>query len=142
MMDIRMVKSSLKNTTRSFLQTIPLLLGVLSLVSLILVVVPSSLYKAIFTGNAFIDPFIGAALGSIATGNPITSYIIGGELMDQGVGPLAVVAFIVAWVTVGLTSFPFEAIIFGKRFAAIRNGISFLFAVAIAILMHLTLGLI
>jgi len=111
------VRRSLGKTAGSFRQTIPLLLGVLLLVSLVLVVVPASFYARVFTGNAILDPLIGAVVGSIAAGNPVTSYIIGGELIDHGVSILAVVAFIVAWVSVGLIQLPAEAEMLGRRFA-------------------------
>ncbi|MEA2046468.1 MAG: hypothetical protein U9N48_08140 [Euryarchaeota archaeon] len=141
-MDAEKVRRSLGKTARSFRQTIPLLLGVLLLVSLVLVVVPASLYARIFTGNAILDPLIGAVVGSIAAGNPVTSYIIGGELIAQGVSILAVAAFIVAWVSVGVIQLPAEGEMLGRRFALIRFGVCFLSAVVVAILTSFTLVLI
>jgi len=140
-MDDDTIRKSLKKTARSFSQTMPILLGVLLLISAILVLFPPSLYEKVFTGNKIADPLIGAVLGSFAAGNPITSYVIGGELMDQGVGLLAVTAFIVTWVSVGLIQFPAESLILGRRFALVRNGISFISAVFIAILVTFTLEL-
>jgi len=96
----------------------------------------------VFTGDEIFDPLIGAVIGSVAAGNPITSYIVGGELIDQGVSLLAVTAFIAAWVTVGLAQLPAEGMILGKRFALTRNGVSFLSAVIVAILTSITLELI
>ena len=102
--------------------------------------VPKNLYGKIFTGNQIIDPVIGALVGSIAGGNPVTSYIIGGELRLQGISMFAITAFIVAWVTVGVIQLPAEALMLGKRFAFVRNGISFVTAIVIAIIIVLTLG--
>jgi uncharacterized membrane protein YraQ (UPF0718 family) len=134
--------ASLKKTATSFASVFPILIGVMLLISLILVLVPPSLYGAVFTGDEIFDPLIGAMIGSVAAGNPITSYIVGGELIDQGVSLLAVTAFIAAWVTVGVAQLPAEGMILGKRFALIRNGISFLSAVLVAILTSVTLELI
>ena len=120
----------------------PILVGVLLLVSLVLVLVPTSFYGRVFTGNEVIDPLIGAALGSVAAGNPITSYIIGGELIEEGVSLLAVAAFIVAWASVGLVHIPAESLILGRRFALVRSGVCFLSAIAIAIIISLTTGLV
>ena len=58
----------------------------------------------------FRDTVIGSAIGSIAAGNPIMSYIIGGELMKEGVSLFAITAFIVTWVTVSIVQFPAEAV--------------------------------
>jgi hypothetical protein len=110
------------------------------LLSLVSTLVPKSLYAKIFTGNRIIDPLIGALVGSISGGNPVSSYIIGGELRLQGISMLAITAFIVAWVTVGVIQLPAEALMLGRRFALVRNGISFITTVVIAIITVLTLG--
>jgi hypothetical protein len=130
---------SARRTLRSFSQMLPVLLGVLLLISLVNAAVPPATYAALFTGNALIDPVLGAAFGSIAVGNPITSYIIGGELIAVHISLTAVTAFILSWVTVGLISLPAEMDILGKRFAIARNLVSFVFAIAIALLVDLTL---
>ena len=85
------------------------------------------------------DVFIGAIAGSILAGNPITSYILGGEFLKQGVGIIAVTAFLVAWVTVGIIQYPMEASIFGKKFALIRNFLAFFSSLIIGIIMWLVL---
>jgi len=88
-----------------------------------------------------IDPFVGAVFGSILAGNPINSYIIGGELLRNGVSLFAVTAFIVAWVTVGVIQFPAESMMLGKRFAAVRNLTSFILCIIIAVVTVFSLGL-
>jgi uncharacterized membrane protein YraQ (UPF0718 family) len=120
---------------------LPILISVILLLSLIITFVPFSYYVKIFTGNFLIDPLIGAILGSISIGNPITSYLIGGELLKNGVSLIAVIAFILSWVTVGLIQLPAEGLMLGKRFAIIRNLTSFISAIIIAILVSLTLKL-
>ncbi|MCK4795333.1 MAG: permease [Desulfobacteraceae bacterium] len=129
-------------TVQSFKRSLPILLGVLMLLSLASTLVPKNLYGKIFTGNQIIDPLIGALVGSIAGGNPVTSYIIGGELRFQDISMLAITAFIVAWVTVGVIQLPAEALMLGKRFAIIRNVTSFVTALIISIIIVLTLGCI
>jgi hypothetical protein len=89
--------------------------------------------SSVFTGGIIRDTLIGTVTGSISAGNPITSYIISGELLKGGVSLFAVTAFIVAWVTVGLVQYPAEADILGKRFATLRNCISFILAILVSI---------
>ena len=79
------------------------------------------------------DGLIGSVFGSISAGNPITSYIIGAELLKEGVGLFAVTAFLVAWVTVGIIQLPAEAAILGKKFALTRNLISFILAILVSL---------
>lgn len=135
-MDLQM---SAHKTLNSFVQVIPVLLGVLLLISLVNAAVPPEVYAGFFTGNVLIDPFLGAVFGSIAGGNPITSYIIGGELVAIDISITAVTAFILSWVTVGLISLPAEMDILGKRFAVARNLFSFVFSIIIALLVEYTL---
>jgi len=94
-------------------------------------IIPSSFYTTLFSRNVFSDSLIGSAIGSISAGNPVTSYILGGELLKRGVSLIAVTAFIVAWVTIGVIQFPTEAAILGRRFALLRNVSSFVFAILV-----------
>jgi uncharacterized membrane protein YraQ (UPF0718 family) len=119
---------------RAFKKSIPVLMGVLMLLALADALIPQEAYKLIFTGNELLDPLMGAVAGSIAGGNPITSYILGGELRQQGVSMLAVTAFLVAWVTVGIIQLPAEALMLGRRFAIVRNAVSFVFSILIGVL--------
>jgi len=136
------MKNAFVKTLNNFKQTLPIILGVLLLVSFAIAAIPKTFYAGVFTGNKFIDPVLGALLGSVLAGNPITSYILGGEFLKQGVSLLAVTAFILAWVTVGLMQLPAESLMLGKKFAIIRNISSFVTAILVAILTVITLSFI
>jgi len=139
-MKLSVLKQAFIRTSNSFKSIIPILLGIIMLVSFSIVVIPESFYRRVFTGSKIIDPLLGAIFGSIMAGNPITSYIIGGELQKQGISLIAIVAFILAWVSVGLVQLPAESLMLGKKFAVIRNIVSFITALVIAILVVLTLS--
>jgi uncharacterized membrane protein YraQ (UPF0718 family) len=135
-------KESGRKTFNSFKATIPILIGVLLLISLFITAVPGEVFAGLFTGNVVTDSLVGAIFGSIMAGNPINSYIIGGELLKQGISLFAIIAFILAWVTVGIVQFPAESLMLGKRFATVRNLVSFCLCIVIALLTVLTLGLV
>jgi uncharacterized membrane protein YraQ (UPF0718 family) len=118
---------------KSFSALLPVLIGIVLLLGLFRVNVSSQLISSIFRGDFFRDVILGSAIGSISAGNPITSYIIGAELLKEGVSLFAVTAFIVAWVTVGIIQFPAEAAILGKLFALKRNLISFILAILVSL---------
>ncbi|MBN2086849.1 hypothetical protein JW758_00735 [Candidatus Peregrinibacteria bacterium] len=141
-MDLKNTKKALFGTVRNFKQILPIILGVIMLVSLFLVLIPNSFYTTIFTGNKIVDPLMGATVGSISSGNPLISYILGGELLDQGVSLIAVTAFILSWVTVGIIQLPAESLMLGRRFALTRNVISFISSIIVAFLTVFTLSLI
>jgi uncharacterized membrane protein YraQ (UPF0718 family) len=137
----RTIVNSFYRAIKSFGTTLPMLLGVILLLGLFRVFVTSEMISSVFTGELLRDTVIGSLIGSISSGNSIVSYIIGGELLKEQVSLFAVVAFIVAWVTVGVVQFPAEAAILGKRFAIARNILCFILAIVVSIATVTTLTL-
>ena len=135
------MKLALMKTLNNFKIALPMIIGVFLLVNLLNPVLKEQ-YSKIFTGNWFIDPFLGASVGSISFGMPLSSYVIGGELLGQGVSLIAVTAFILTWTTVGVVMLPLEARYLGKRFAITRNILNFIFAILIAIITVALLNMI
>jgi uncharacterized membrane protein YraQ (UPF0718 family) len=126
---------AVQTSVKAFKNMFPVLLGTILLVSLVIALVPMSWYASLFRWNEYVNSVIGSLLGSVSAGNPIVSYIIGGELLDQGVSITAVTAFLVAWVTVGLVQLPAEMALLGKRFALYRNGFAFISSMVVAIVV-------
>jgi len=133
---------AIRSAARQFVNLLPILIGVVLLIGLFNAFVSDEWLTSVFSGNAVMDTLWGACFGSIFAGNPINSYVIGGELLKYGVSLFAVTAFIVTWVTVGLIQLPAEIAAFGKRFALLRNSFSFLLAIPIAILTVLIVNLL
>ncbi len=127
-------KKALKQTTSAIIVSLPTLIGVLLLTSFAIEAVPHDFYTRVFVGNKIVDSFIGAAVGSVAAGNPMTSYIFAGEMMDRGVSMVAITAFLVTWVTVGFVQIPAEIEILGKKYALVRNAVGFISAIVIALI--------
>ena len=138
----RSIGKSFYRAFKSLGSALPMLLAVVLLLGLFLTFVSKQFIASVFTGDLFCDTIIGSAIGSIAAGNPITSYIIGGELMKEGVSLFAITAFMVTWVTVSIAQFPAEAAFLGKRFALIRNALGFILAILVSIATVTTLMVI
>lgn len=136
------VIDAIEKAAKGIWNAVPILVGVVLLVGLLVSAIPKEFYATVFTKNPIIDSLIGSSIGSVLAGTPITSYIIGGELLAQGVSMIAVVAFIVAWVTVGVVQFPAEAFLLGRRFAIARNLVSFVFAIIVAVATVAILGVL
>jgi uncharacterized membrane protein YraQ (UPF0718 family) len=136
------IKKAANGLLNNMKMSLPILTGILLLIGLINAVIPGELLTKVFTGRKWLDPIIGALIGGVAAGNPLTSYIIGGELLKNGIGLTAVLAFILSWVTVGTVQLPAESLMLGKNFALARNGISFVMAIAIALLTVGTIELL
>ncbi len=129
-------------TNRMFVSALPILLGMLLLVGMVVSILPRRFSHTLFSGQPFWDALEGALFGSVATGQPVTSYILGKGLLEADVSLTAVTALILSWVTVGTVQLPAESLFLGKRFALWRNAISFVLAVAISLLVTKTLLLL
>ena len=136
------LKNPVMKSARALYNSFPVLAGVVFLVGLANTLIPKSAYAAVFSKNVILDSFIGGFIGSILAGNPITSYVLGGEMIAQGISMVAVIAFMVTWVTVGIVQLPAEAMLLGMRFALWRNLFCFLSSIAIAYLVAFTLKMI
>ncbi len=132
--------NSWMRTKQTIKVTAPLAVGMLLLISCLELLLNSKWVLALFQNNLFIDSLIGGVIGSIAAGNPITSYILAGEFLQTGISLAAVTAFILTWVTVGLVQLPAEGLMLGKKYAITRNILSFGSAILIALITQLILG--
>ena len=133
------LRDSLQKTVRTFINILPIIVGMLLLTSLLVTVFSEQISSGLFGNGDIIDTLLGASVGSIATGHPLASYLLGGELLGGGVSLIAVTALVVTWVTVGIVQLPAEILMLGSRFAVYRNIISFIAAIAIAFLTVYTL---
>lgn len=136
------LRDSLQKTIRTFINVLPIIVGMLLLTSLVVTVFSERLSSGLFGNGDILDTLFGASIGSIATGHPLASYLLGGELLGGGVSLVAVTALVVTWVTVGIVQLPAEVLMLGTRFAVYRNIISFIAAIAIAFLTVYTLQLL
>ena len=135
-------KESVVKSLRAMYRSLPIIFGVIILISLMNVLVPKTFFTTLFQGNLLFDSFIGSVLGSILAGTPITSYVIGGELLKQGISLIAVTAFIVSWVTVGIIQLPAEMMLLGKKFAIVRNVTAFILSIIVAIVTVVILSIL
>lgn len=132
----------LKKSALSFFSMTPMLLGVIGLVGLFQTLVTPQMLATLFQGSAAIDTLIGTVTGGISAGHPMISYVLGGELLKQGISLYAVSAFILSWVTLGLIQLPAEIEVFGRRFTLYRNILAFIFTLIVAMLTSFTVQIL
>ena len=126
------VAKAARRTAITFARTIPIVLGVLALASLVTAAIPPHSISRMLPMESVLGPVFGAMVGSVAAGHPVTSYVLAGELMSAGASLATITALVVSWVTVGIVHLPAEAAILGTRFALWRNAISFVLAIVMA----------
>ena len=136
------IATSFRKAFKSFWSMSPVLLGVILVLGLFRTVVSNQMISTVLTGELLRDTTIGALIGSISAGNPVTSYVIGGELLKENVSLIAVTAFVVAWVTVGIVQLPAEVNTLGRRFACVRNILCFFLSLLVSVATVKTLMVI
>ena len=77
--------SSIRKRASMFTGMLPILAGVVLLTGLILELIPTDKAASWFGRNNLLDALIGTAVGSISAGHPLTSYVLGGELLANGI---------------------------------------------------------
>jgi len=133
---------AMKRSGNQFATMLPIFFGVVLLIGLLNTFVSRNFLAALFSGKVVLDTFLGAFFGSILAGNPINSYVIGGELLQYGVSLFTVTALIITWATVGLVQLPVEIAALGRRFALLRNGICFILSIPTAIITVVIVNLV
>lgn len=133
---------SIQKALRQMQVMIPVILGVILLVGLFQTFISKDLVSSLFRGTPIYDALLGAAFGSVLSGNPANSYVIGKGLLDVSAGLTGVASFIVTWVTVGLVQMPAEAAALGLRFAIIRAVIAFAVSIPIACCTSWFIGIV
>ncbi len=126
----------------NFASMMPMLLGVIGLISILQIYVTPQMLSTLFGYNIFTDITTGTFIGAISSGNPAMSYIISESLLTQGVTLYAVTAFILAWVTLGIVQLPAEASVFGVKFTVYKNLLTLISTMCIAYLTIVTLKVI
>lgn len=126
-----------RSGSRQIRNLLPVTIGVIFLAGLFSAFLSEEFLSSLFSGSLWWDSFWGASLGSVFAGNPVSSYIIGGKLLELGVSLGAVTAFICSWVTVGLLQLPAEIAALGWKFAVVRNLSCFALSMAVSFAMTL-----
>lgn len=129
-------RQSLAVAGQSLGRLLPLLVAVFALIGLFQVYLPpEAIQQRLGAASGWSALISGGLLGAVAIGPPVAAFPLAGSLLAAGAWPPAIAAFIVSWVSVGVISLPVEAEVFGLRFALARNGIAFLAALLIGLLV-------
>ena len=112
------------------------ILSIIFAIGLILTLLPPAEIAAFVSKQSVLLATIVAALfGTITLIPAFIAFPLVGTLVGAGVGVVPSVAFLTTLTMVGIVTFPLEKKAFGVKFTAVRNGLSFLFAIVIALAM-------
>ncbi|MCF6172912.1 MAG: permease [Campylobacteraceae bacterium] len=134
--------TAFKKASMGFLTLIPMIIAVITLVAVFQTYVTPDMLSKFFGNGLALDIFDGTFIGAISSGNGAIGYVVADGLKQQGISSYALVAFILAWTTLSFTHLPAEASVFGVKFTAYRNILTFLSTLFIAYLSVTTLRIL
>ncbi|MEA5012237.1 MAG: permease [Angelakisella sp.] len=112
------------------------ILSIIFAIGLILTVLPPTEIAGFVGKQSVLFATVAAALfGTITLVPAFIAFPLVGTLVGAGVGVVPSVAFLTTLTMVGVVTFPLEKKEFGVKFTAVRNGLSFVFAIIIALVM-------
>lgn len=116
------------------------IVGILFLIGLIQTFVPPEVIRSLLGGSDQVAATVASAFaGSITLIPAFVAFPLVGSFVDAGASIVPAVAFLTTLTMVGVVTFPLERETFGTKFAAVRNGASFVFALLIALFMGVVL---
>lgn len=137
--DRKKTVQGIKKGLKMFLDILPTLLGVLSIVSLMLAWFHPSLIQSILGGGGALPLIAAMFIGSIALIPGFIAYPLAGVLKNNGATTPVLAVFITTLMMVGVITFPLEAKFLGRRVAFLRNILALIGAIIIASLMSVIL---
>ncbi len=125
---------ALKIAWKKFSVILPAFAMMLILVSIILYLVPDSMIvKFLGNNNKTAGTIIASLFGSITLMPGFIAYPLCGILLKKGVSYMVLAAFSTTLMMVGFLTFPIEKVYFGTKVTIMRNLLSFLIALVVAV---------
>ncbi len=128
--------NSLKMAGKSFFKILPMTLIIVLVIGLLLgFVPPEQISRFVGEQTGIVGVLLVGALGAILHIPALISFPLAASLLASGASVAAVAAFITTLTMIGTITLPLEIKELGKKIALLRNGISFIIAIIIALIM-------
>lgn len=112
------------------------IVAILFLIGIILTFIPPDTIKQYMgESNTLLSTIVFALAGCITLIPAFVAFPLVGSLLNAGACIIPVVAFLTTLTMVGVVTLPLEKKEFGIKFTVIRNSLSFVFAIVIALLV-------
>ena len=132
---------ALKISYRRFINILFAFLIMLVLVSVVLFLVPDEVISEhLSVENRFTGVLLASFLGSVTLMPGFIAYPLAGILLKKGVAYMVLSAFTTTLMMVGVLTYPIEKQYFGTRVTIMRNAISLLIALIIAVVTGIFFG--
>lgn len=132
---------ALKIAAQKFIHVLPALLMMIVLVSVSLYFLPEQVIaRYLGKDNIVLSVSVAILIGSITMMPGFIAFPLCGLLLRQGVPYLVLGAFTTTLMMVGVVTFPLEQRYFGVKVTFLRNGVSLLIAVIVALIIGFIYG--
>ncbi|MFO7888360.1 MAG: permease [Eubacteriales bacterium] len=139
--DKKKTKKAFTVAKEALIKMAPSLLAILGIVGLILgILTPKTISSLIGAEAGIWATLLGAFLGALTLIPSLIAFPLAGSLLRAGATTMTISAFVTTLVMVGVITAPLEIESLGKKFTFLRNGLSFIFALVIAVIMGGILG--
>ena len=129
-------KKALIVALKASIRIIPAILMIILLIGLLMGFVPENeIAKISDEHSGFLGVFLTALLGAIMHIPSLLSFPLGASLLENGASYAIVATFIVSLTMIGTITLPLEIKELGKKVAILRNGMSFVIAIIIGLIM-------
>ena len=141
LLDRAKTKKALLIAYKRILVISPSFLIMLIFVSIILFLFPQEkIIRYLDSGYHTVNVILAALVGSITIMPGFVVFPLAGILRSSGISYMIIASFTTTLMMVGTVTFPVELIYFGKKVALIRNIISFIIAIIVALLIGIYFG--
>jgi len=132
---------AVKIAAQKFIHVMPDLVMMIVLVSIALYFLPEQVIaRYLGKNNIILSVSVAILIGSITMMPGFIAFPLCGLLLRQGVPYTVLGAFTITLMMVGVVTFPLERSYFGARVALLRNSISLLIALIVALLIGIFYG--
>ena len=90
--------------------------------------------------DRWLATLVGAVAGSVALRPGFVGFPLAGILLERGVGVMAIAAFTTTLMMMGVLTYPIERRVLGHRVTLLRNALSFVVALIVALAMGAHFG--
>lgn len=131
---------ALKVAGKTFINLLPITLIIIILVGFLMGFVPPTQIESFFGQQSGVLGILTISIiGALIHIPSLIAFPLAGSLLESGASTSSVAAFITTLTMVGTAFIPLEIKILGKKFALLRNGLSFVVALLIALIIGLIL---
>lgn len=137
----RKTLTAVKLAATRLVKVLPAFLLMLMLFAVAITLVPQELIQRLLgSDSGALGVAVAAIAGSITLMPGFIAFPLSGALLTQGVPYMVLAAFTTTLMMVGVLTYPLERQYFGRNVTLIRNGVSLLIAIIVAIIMGLVFG--